>query len=58
MGYRGGVEKVALCARVHHEADNWPLQTDYSNIINMVKRTAFLAGVTTCVPLLAPFVAK
>ena len=56
VGVRGG--KVALRARVHHEAKNWLILTDCSNVFNTVKRTAMLAEAATCVPALTPFVAK
>ena len=56
--YEGGVEQVALRARVHHEAKNWLILTDCSNAFNTVKRTAMLAEAATCVPALTPFVAK
>ena len=58
VGVRGGVEQVALRARVHDEANNWPILTNYSNAINTVKRAAMLAEAATCVPALTPFVAK
>ena len=58
VGVRGGVEQVALCARVHREAKNWLILTDCSNAFNTVKRTAMLAEAATCVPALTPFVAK
>ena len=56
--YRSTTGGVALRARVHHEAKNWLVLTDCSNAFNTVKRTAVLAEATTCVPALAPFVAK
>ena len=55
---RGGVEQVALRARVHPEAKKWLILTDCSNALNTVKRTAMLAEAATCVPALTPFVAK
>ena len=55
---RGGVEQVALRARVHHEAKNWLILTDCANAFNTVKRTAMLAEAAICVPALTPFVAK
>ena len=55
---RGGVEHVALRAKVHHEAKNWRIFTDCSNAFNTVNRTAMLAEAATCVPALTPFVAK
>ena len=58
VGVRGGVEQVALRARVHHEAKNWPILTDCSNAFNTVKQTAVFAEAATCVPALTPFVAK
>ncbi|CAN0328772.1 unnamed protein product, partial [Scytosiphon promiscuus] len=58
VGVRGGVEQVALRARVHHEARNWLILTDCSNAFNTVKRTAVLAEAATCVPALTPFIAK
>ena len=39
----GGVEQVALRARMHHEARNWLILTDCSNAFNTVKKTAMLA---------------
>ena len=54
----GGVEQVALRARIHHEAKNWRILTDCSNAFKIVKRTAMLAEAATCVPALTPFVAK
>ena len=58
VGVRGGVEQVALSARVHHGANNWLVLTDCSKAFNTVKRTAMLAEAATCVPALTPFVAK
>ena len=52
------MEKVALRARVHHEAKKWLILTDCSNAFNTVKRTAMVAEATTCVPALTPFVAR
>ena len=52
------MEKVALRARVHHEAKNWLILTHCSNAFNTVKRTAMLAEVATCVQALTPFVAN
>ena len=43
VGVRGGLEQVALRARVHHEARNWLILTDCSNAFNTVKKTAMLA---------------
>ena len=54
----GGVEQVALRARMHHEARNWLILTDCSNAFNTVKRTAVLAEAVTSVPVLTPFIAK
>ena len=36
VGVSGGVEYVALRARIHHEAGNWTIQTDASNAFNSV----------------------
>ena len=36
VGVSGGVEYVALRARIHHEAGNWIIQTDASNAFNSV----------------------
>ena len=58
VGLRGGVEQVALRARVHHKAKNWLVLTGCSNAFNTVKRTATLAEAATCMPALTPFVAK
>ena len=58
VGVRGGVAQVALSARVHHEARNWLILSDCSNTFNTVKRTAVLTETATCVPALAPFIAK
>ena len=58
VGVRGGVEQVALRARVHREARNWLILTDCSNAFNTVKETAVLAEAATCVPALTPFIAK
>ena len=58
VGVRGGVEQVALRARVHHEAKNWLILTDCSNAFNTVKRTAVFAEVATCASALIPFVTK
>ena len=58
VGVRGGVEQVALRARVHHEAEKWLILTECSNAFNTVKRTAMLAEAATCVPALTPFAAK
>ena len=58
VGVRGGVEQVALRARIHYEAKSWLILTDCSNAFNTVKRNAMLAEVATCVPALTPFVAK
>ena len=58
VGVRGGVEQVALRARVRHEEKNWLVLIDCSNTFNTVKRTAMLAEAATCVPALTPFVAK
>ena len=55
---RGGVEQVAVRARVHYRAKNWLILTDCSNAFNTVKRTAVLEEAATCVPALTPFVAK
>ena len=37
-GVRGGLEQVALRARVHHEAKDWLILMDCSNTFNTVKR--------------------
>ncbi|CAM9791152.1 unnamed protein product, partial [Laminaria digitata] len=58
VGVPGGVEQVALRARVHHEARNGLILTDCSNAFNTVKRTVVLTEAATCVPALTPFVAK
>ena len=58
VGVRGGVEQVALRARVHHEAKNWLILNDCSNAFSTLKRTAMLAEAATCVPALTPFVSK
>ena len=58
VGVRGGVEQVALRARVHHEARNWLILTDCFNAFNTVKWTAMPAEAATCEPALTPFVAK
>ena len=58
VGVQGGVEQVALCARVHHEAKNWLILTDCSNAFTIVKRTEVLAEAATCELALTPFVAK
>ena len=55
VGVRGGVELVALRARVHHDTKNRLILTDYSNAFNTVKRTAMLAEVATCVSALTPW---
>ena len=52
------MEKVALRARMHHEAKNWLIFTDRSNAFNTVKRTAVLTETATCVSTLTSFVAK
>ena len=56
--YEGGMEQVALRARIHHETKNWLILADCSYAFNTVKRTAMLAEASTCVPALTPFVAK
>ena len=58
VGERGGVEQVALRARMHHEANHWLILTDCSNAFSPVKRTAVLTEAATCVPALTPLVAK
>ena len=58
VGVRGGVEQVALRARVHDEAKNWLILTECSNAFNTVKRTVLLSEAATCVPALTLFVAK
>ena len=58
VGVRGGVEQIALRARVPHEANNWLILTGFSNAFNTVKQTAMLAEAATCAQALTPFVAK
>ena len=58
VGVQGGVEQVALRARMHHEAKNWLIHMDCFNAFDTVKRTAVLTEAATCVPALTPFVAK
>ena len=58
VGVRGGVEHVALRARVQHEAINWLILTDCSNAFSLVNRTAVCAEAATSVPALTPFIAK
>lgn len=58
VGIREGVGQVASRPRVHHEAKNWLVFADCSNVFNTVRRTAVLVEATTCVPALTPFVAK
>ena len=54
----GGVEHVALCARINHVAGNLIIQTDVSNVFNSVFRKPMLEQVTACTPALTGFVAK
>ena len=42
-GVQGGVDQVAVRARVHHETKNWLILTGCSYAFNTVKRTAVLA---------------
>lgn len=58
VGVAGGVEHVALRARVHHEAGNWVIQTDASNAFNSILRKPMLEQVASCTPALTGFVAK
>ena len=37
-GVSGGVEHVALRARIHHEAGNWIILTDASGAFNSILR--------------------
>ena len=57
-GVRGGVEQVALRARIHHETKTWLILTDCSNAFNTVKQMVVFTEAATCVPALTPFVAK
>ena len=38
VGVSGGVQHVALRARIHHDTGNWITQTDASNAFNSVFR--------------------
>ena len=58
LEYGGGVEQVALRAKVNHEAKNRLILSDCSNVFSVVKQTAALAEAAICVPALAPLVAK
>ena len=58
VGVSGGVEHVALLARIHHKARNWIIQTDVSNAFNSVLRKPMLEQVAACTPALTGFVAK
>ena len=44
VGVRGGVEQVALRARMHHETKNWLVLADCSNAFNAVERTKLAAS--------------
>ena len=57
-GVWGGVEHVALHARIDHEAGNWIIQTDASNAFNSVFWKPMLEQVAACKPALTGFVAK
>ena len=54
----GGVEHVALRARIHHEEGNWLIQTDASNAFNSVFRKPMLEQMAVCTPALTRFVAE
>ena len=58
IGVSGGVEHVALLARIHHKARNWIIQTDVSNAFNSVLRKPMLEQVAACTPALTRLVAK
>ena len=42
VGVSGGVEHVALRALIHHETDNWIIQTDACNAFNSIFRKPML----------------
>lgn len=52
------VKQIALRARIHHEAGDWIIQTDASNVFNSVLRKPVLEQVAACTPVLTGFVAK
>ena len=52
------MEQVALRARIHHEAKNWPIPIHCFNAFNTVKRTAMPTEVATSLLALTPLVAK
>ena len=54
----GGVEHVALRARIHHEAGNWIILAGASNAVNSVLRKPMLEQVTACTLTLTGPVAK
>ena len=58
VGVAGGVERVALRAKVHHQTGCWVVGLDCSNAFNTVKRTAVFKEITRVAPRLAPLVAK
>ena len=49
---------MGLGARTLHEAGNWLVIADCSNVFNTPNRTAVLAEAANCVPALKPLVAK
>lgn len=57
-GFEGGVEQVALRARVHHETNKWLILPDCSNAFNTMKRAAVLTEAATCVPALTSLLAN
>ena len=44
VGVQGGVEQVALRARVHHEEKNWLILTDCSNAFNTSEADCYACG--------------
>ena len=58
VGASGGVEHVALLARIHHEVGSWTIQTDASTAFNSVFRKPMVEQVAACTPTLTGFVAK
>ena len=58
VGVSGGVEHVALRARIHHAAGNRIIQTDASNAFNSVFRKPMLEQVAACTPAFTGFVVK
>ena len=58
VGVSGEAGHVALRARMHHEVENWIIQTDASNAFNLVLRKPMLEQVAACTPALTGFVAK